>query len=244
MLSTISHIKHPDLVAYRGLSRDYPMNTLAAIRAAANAGINQLMVDVQACSTGELVLCHELTVDINGVAQYIQYSDLTTLSDYDVGGGQRFMTLDDLFNYIDDDVNVVLRVIGRHSLHPILSFFKERKFFRKGTIWIVSGDQFLLHSLSVRLPEVKCVAILGGVPLQDLSDLPRNGIRAVMLPPQEISTELSREVRKLGLDLWAWEVDTFGLYKSCLQRSVSKIVSYHPAFLSECEQKMLSVLAD
>jgi len=45
--------------AHRGLHRDAPENSLAAIEAAAHAGFDGVEVDARRCLTGELVLVHD-----------------------------------------------------------------------------------------------------------------------------------------------------------------------------------------
>lgn len=49
--------------AHRGGAREGPSNTLAAMRAAMAAGATALEIDVHATSDGEVVVCHDPTVD-------------------------------------------------------------------------------------------------------------------------------------------------------------------------------------
>jgi glycerophosphoryl diester phosphodiesterase len=53
----------PIVVAHRGLHQAYPENSLAAFRAACDAGIKWCECDVQLSSDGELVVIHDETLD-------------------------------------------------------------------------------------------------------------------------------------------------------------------------------------
>ncbi len=50
-------------IAHRGFAGANPENTIPAIRAAVAAGADAVEVDVRRCASGELVACHDPTVD-------------------------------------------------------------------------------------------------------------------------------------------------------------------------------------
>lgn len=51
------------VAAHRGSSADLPENTMAAFRAAVEAGVDQIETDIRMSKDGELVLIHDATVD-------------------------------------------------------------------------------------------------------------------------------------------------------------------------------------
>ncbi len=53
----------PLLIAHRGLSARFPENTMAAFRAAADAGAEMLELDVGLSSDGQVVVLHDATLD-------------------------------------------------------------------------------------------------------------------------------------------------------------------------------------
>lgn len=50
-------------IAHRGFAEIYPENTLAAVRGATRSGADAVEIDVRRCGSGELVVCHDETVD-------------------------------------------------------------------------------------------------------------------------------------------------------------------------------------
>ena len=92
------------VAAHRGWSAKYPENTLEAMQAALDLGVDQLETDVRITKDGELVLMHDATVDrtTNGTGAISQWlsTDIDTL---DAGSwfaprfaGQRVLRLTDL----------------------------------------------------------------------------------------------------------------------------------------------------
>lgn len=229
----------PSLIAYMGLTKHHPKNTLGALRAAAQIGVKHIMIDVQACFTGELVLCDTLTVLTDNGPMFIQTMSLSELSMLDMGGGQRILTLEDVFIFMRDDIAITIRVIGRHSLPAVINFFSNPYPKRSAPLWLAGSDQLLLHSLSNRLPSFNIVAVLAGIPLVEMGVLKQHGIRAVVLPPEEINGAIVHSLKLENMQLWACDVDNFALYQRCVSFGVKNIISDHPVFIDEYEAKLL-----
>ena len=61
------------VAAHRGWCSKYPENTMEAIKAAVEVGVDQIETDVRVTKDGELVLFHDPTVDrtTNGTGKVI-----------------------------------------------------------------------------------------------------------------------------------------------------------------------------
>ncbi|HEX5515947.1 MAG TPA: glycerophosphodiester phosphodiesterase family protein [Gammaproteobacteria bacterium] len=55
--------QHPRIIAHRGYTERYPENTLAALKAAIDAGADAVELDVQLCRDGTPVVFHDATLD-------------------------------------------------------------------------------------------------------------------------------------------------------------------------------------
>ena len=224
---------HPDVIAYQVSHPDFSVNTIASLRALINQGIRHFMFDVQACKDGQLVLIHQLTFPSAKGEAFVQYASLKEISEVDFGAGQRVLTLSDALEFIPEDSEVALRIVGRHSLYPLINFLNENSHVIPKRLWFVSGDQLMLHTLSNKFKRAKCASLMSGLPLHDLNVLIPHGIHAVVVSPQEINAHLVHELNGLGLDLWVQDVSACGLYKRCLDWSAKKVLSHQPALLSE-----------
>lgn len=73
--------------AHRGLSTDYPENTLVAMAAARRAGYDSVEIDPRITSDGVVVLCHDTTIDRtsngSGTISAMTYAQV---AQYDFGG--------------------------------------------------------------------------------------------------------------------------------------------------------------
>jgi len=88
MKSRYLELPRPRLFGHRGASAHYPENTLPAFRAAAEAGVSYLELDVWATADGEVVVHHDETVQrLCGVDHRISELTLAELKGLDAGFG-------------------------------------------------------------------------------------------------------------------------------------------------------------
>jgi glycerophosphoryl diester phosphodiesterase len=117
--------------AHRGLSAEYPENTLAALRAAVAAGFRCLEIDLRCTSDGEIVLLHDAgidrTTDGNGRVADMKYDELRG---YETGEGPvprlddvltALATYDGFWNIEVKDHGATLAVLGLCVHHGIAS---------------------------------------------------------------------------------------------------------------------------
>jgi len=64
------------VAAHRGWSSGYPENTMAAMKAALEIGVDQLETDIRVTKDGELVLIHDASVDrtTNGTGDFSDFT--------------------------------------------------------------------------------------------------------------------------------------------------------------------------
>ncbi|MBA2780037.1 glycerophosphodiester phosphodiesterase family protein [Billgrantia kenyensis] len=126
MSSSHPDIALPRLIAHRGLAAHAPENTLAAVRAAHEAGCRWVELDVQLLGDGTPVIWHDATLsrcsDGNGRLAAL---DLAAARRLDVGSwfgdafrGERMATLNEMLELLLErnmGVNMELKVTGKRS---------------------------------------------------------------------------------------------------------------------------------
>ena len=74
------------LIAHRGYSNLFKDNSKEALFTATQVGFDMIELDVNICKTGELVICHDLTIDGKAVSEYELYDlgeeGIITLHEY------------------------------------------------------------------------------------------------------------------------------------------------------------------
>src|SRR5688572_2867575 len=139
------------IIAHRGASAYAPENTASAFQLAAKMGIQEIELDTQLTSDGEVALCHDTTLERYGhgsaVVEEMPWSELATL---DMGSwfspfffkGERMITLEHLFEQFGDRFiyhvelkgkaaglpEATHRCIERHNLaqHCFITSFSEK----------------------------------------------------------------------------------------------------------------------
>jgi glycerophosphoryl diester phosphodiesterase len=92
----------PYVFGHRGVRGAAPENTMTAFQLAAESGADGVELDVRLCRTGELVVCHDPTLerftggrDVRSVADL----DLAALARVDVGGGSSVPSLVEVLEF-------------------------------------------------------------------------------------------------------------------------------------------------
>lgn len=120
-------VKRPfRVIAHRGASGYAPENTWAAFELAVEMGIKDLELDVQLSLDGEVVICHDLTLERYGHTASIEAMNWLQLSQLDMGSwyspylfsDERLLRLQDLFKAYDSAITYHIELKGNAGLLP------------------------------------------------------------------------------------------------------------------------------
>ncbi|KGO78897.1 glycerophosphodiester phosphodiesterase [Flavobacterium beibuense F44-8] len=131
-------------IGHRGAKAHLPENTLASFQYALDMGVNGLELDVHVCSTGELVVIHDFTVDrtTNGSGE-VHKMTLAELKALTVEGQYTISTLEEVLDLAGKKCFLNIELKGRHTAVPV-SELMERYIAEKGFTYndfIVSSFQ-------------------------------------------------------------------------------------------------------
>ncbi|QIO22734.1 glycerophosphodiester phosphodiesterase [Haloarcula sp. JP-L23] len=118
----------PTVVAHRGFAGQNPENTVAAVRAAAESGVDAVEIDVQPTADGEVVVFHDRRLDGRGESRGItdgegvvwkQSTDVVTTARV-LGTEERVPLLETALAAVPDHVtvNVELKNPGSDAVRP------------------------------------------------------------------------------------------------------------------------------
>lgn len=131
-------------IGHRGAKAHLPENTLASFQYALDMGVNGLELDVHVCSTGELVVIHDFTVDRtttgSGEVHKMTLAELKALT---VEGEHTIPTLEEVLDLAGKKCFLNIELKGRHTAVPV-SELMERYIAEKGFTYndfIVSSFQ-------------------------------------------------------------------------------------------------------
>ncbi|WP_330442177.1 glycerophosphodiester phosphodiesterase [Flavobacterium sp. C4GT6] len=131
-------------IGHRGAKALLPENTLASFQYALDMGVNGLELDVHVCSTGELVVIHDFTVDrtTNGSGE-VHKMTLAELKALTVEGEYKIPTMEEVLDLVGKKCFLNIELKGRHTAVPV-SELMEKYIAEKGFTYndfIVSSFQ-------------------------------------------------------------------------------------------------------
>lgn len=211
--------------AHRGLSSEHAENTVAAFRAAVDAGFRCLELDVRRTADGEVVVLHdagiERTTNGNGRVADMGYDELRT---YDTGEGP-VPRLDDLFTALSDytglwNVEVkhhgateeTLDIIDHHDLHD--------------RVLLSSMHPKALQRALERTPDLpRGLIVLGRLEVDDLDEASRLGCAWINPDHDGLTDKVLGEVQGQGYKVGCWTVNDPDRARHLVEMGVECIIT-------------------
>jgi glycerophosphoryl diester phosphodiesterase len=221
--------------AHRGASKVAPENSMAAVRAAIEAGADYAEIDVQRTADGVVVMWHDADfARMAGVTTRIEESTWDEIKDVDIGSrfsprfaGERPARLSDVLDLAH----------GRIGLQIELKFYGEDRRLAGDVARMVGEkgmeDRVLLSSLvvpSLRLakeanPRIRTAAIVTVA----VGDLSRLDVDALSLGGRVATPSVVRAAQRRGKKVLVWTVDDEASMSDWIDRGVDGIVTNEPA---------------
>ncbi len=120
-------VKRPfRIIAHRGASAYAPENTWAAFKLAVDMGVKDIELDVQLSIDGEVVICHDLSLERYGHPGYVEAMSWAELSQLDMGSwfspylfhGEKILRLQDLFKECGSEITYHVELKGKSGQLP------------------------------------------------------------------------------------------------------------------------------
>jgi glycerophosphoryl diester phosphodiesterase len=227
-------------IAHRGASGILPENTVAAFRAAIDAGAAMCELDVQTTRDGAVVVIHDDTVDrttdgTGAVAEMtlaeLQRLDAGALFAGRTGAGEKIPTLDEVYAATAGhcDLNIELKESGCEA--EVLAIM--RRWNALGTSMISSFEWNALEMARKLEPAVR-MGVLGEKDLPAMLDKAAQlGAFAINPRFDLVTPELCATAHERGLQVLVWTVDVPELMQLLIGYGVDGIMTNDPEKLCE-----------
>lgn len=231
----------PLLIGRRGLSDEFPENTVVAFEGAVEAGCEAVELDVRSTRDGELICAHDedlwrcVNFDANPEVKGLRISDMTLKEarGIDVGGwkGPRFVGLPipTLEEALDAILPRGIPVIERKSGAPgrLLEVIERKKAIDR--VVVCDFDWDVLADLCNRAPGLVVGANgTGPFDARDLRRLSAKGIPIVNWDYYGLTREDAAAILEAGMLLWAWTINHEFEFQDCRRMGAAGIISDHP----------------
>lgn len=234
-------MKLPALIAHRGYSARAPENTLAAIRAAAEAGIRWVELDVQCLADGTPVIWHDAHMArcSNGRAQLANLT-FAQARGYDVGSwfspefsSERIVTLDEALDEaerLNMGINLELKVcLARDPVRLVNQVVPKLKGRLKDKLLVASYSQEALYHARKLDQELSLSIIYDEkVPRTWTWDVERVNAVSVHANWEHINTEQMKEIKAAGLTMICYTINDPKAFAPWWKRGVDSVISDDP----------------
>ncbi|MGO9607230.1 MAG: glycerophosphodiester phosphodiesterase [Candidatus Binataceae bacterium] len=227
-------------IAHRGASGRFPENTLAAFRAAIDAGAMMCELDVQATRDNAVVVIHDKTVDrttdgVGAVAKMtlaeIRNLDAGARFKDGIGRGERVPTLDEVFAATAGKcgLNIELKAIGVEREVAALI----RKWNAAETAMVSSFDWRALETMRALDGAIR-IGVLGEKDIPKMFEVAaRLGAYAIN-PRFDLATrDFCETAHGHGLKVLVWTVDAPGTMRMLIDNGVDGIMTNYPERMRE-----------
>ncbi|MDX2377400.1 hypothetical protein M4I32_11375 [Microbacterium sp. LRZ72] len=232
------------VAAHRGDSESAPENTLPAVAAAVEAGVEYVEVDAALTADGHVVLMHDATVDrtTNGTGRLNEMT-LAEVGELDAGGwfsadfaGTPVPTLEQLLDLVAaSDTRVLAELKGEWDAAGARAFtdtVEERGLERR--VAAASFDARTLALIEAESTVLSRLAILSALP-DDVADTARAlGVRGIIVSGREILARPGAvdELNAHGIRVIVYTFNDDSSWQGAIDAGVEGIVTDTPAELS------------
>lgn len=226
-------------IAHRGDSGNFPENTIAAFRAAAEAGADMCELDVQATRDGVVVVMHDETVDRTTDGRgTVAALTLAGIKRLDAGSwrgasfaGERVPTLEEVFAAVRGRLGLNIEIKEGAVEREVCDSIRNNGAL--ATSIVSSFEWGALRNIQKIDPQVR-IALLAE---KDPGGLLEEGsaMRAYAVNPRfdMVTAELCREAHARGMAVLVWTVDVPEAMQILISHGVDGIMTNYPARLRE-----------
>ena len=244
----LGSIRYPLVIAHRGYRAKYPENTLSAFRAALEAGVQMIELDVMLTRDRKVLVIHDPILDrtTNGHGQVHDFT-LEHLKDLDAGSwfhpafaGERLPTLEEVLELVKDTalLNIEIKASAYEAHHPpdsierqVVSLVRQRDLHR--SVLVSSFDWRLIENVS---------NIAGSPAVALLSRQPANGdrescirLKAFSWHPncQKLQPIHVKEMHEAGIRVFPYNVESREDLKQMVEMKVDGVIISDPLLPEE-----------
>lgn len=219
------------IFAHRGASGVEPENTLRAIKAALDANVDGIEIDLHEVD-GKLIVIHDrwLHRTTSGTGQIFQHN-YEHLRSLDAGNGETIPTLDEVFTLVAGKCKINLELKGVYNINLLFSYIDNAVATTdlvNEDVLLSSFNHRLLNSIHQQKPEFSIGALTACYPLDYAKFAERLNAYSVHLDVNFISKHFVSDAHQRGLKVFVYTVDELEDIKAMKALGVDGIFSNFP----------------
>lgn len=225
------------IIGHRGSAGTTPENTLASFSTAIQAGVNAIELDVQVCSTGELVVIHDSRVDrtTDGEGLISQLS-LTTLRKLNAGNGEKIPLLQEVLDLVNNkvEIHIELKAIGTaKKTAQLIEEYVEKKQYTYQSFLISSFNHQELMEFRTHNTECRIAALIAHTPVNYAAPFKNLGLWSLNVDFDNSSAEFVRSAHQHGYRFLVYTVNNLVDLNLLREMGVDGVFTDQPALFCQ-----------
>ncbi len=230
---SIEYLHVTEVTAHRGASRDYPENTMAAFRAAAELGADWIELDVQQTADGQLIVMHDTSLSrTTGVQKNVWDATWEEISRLDAGSwfspdfaGEGVPLLSQVLEFAVEQgirLNIELKPTGHETdfERQVVELVREYGYAEECVI--TSQVYSVLERAKEYDPEIHTVYVMS-VAYGDLLRL--EAADAFSVQAASLTAGMVSRLHDQGREVYAWTVNTRYSMDKMLRLNVDNLIT-------------------
>jgi glycerophosphoryl diester phosphodiesterase len=215
------------IMGHRGSPADEPENTLRSFRRALAVGVAAVELDVQLTKDGRLAVIHDESLDrtTNGRGPVRDFT-LAELKRLDAGRGEPVPSLEEVFDLVQGQANLVVELKKPEAAGALLDFFQKRRAFECATI--ISFWHPAVKALKQAEPRLNTGVLMVGCPADPVGLARAADAGALILQYAYVTPELVTAAHQQDIKVIVWNIDDTKTLKPYLAMNLDAICTNRP----------------
>lgn len=236
------NLPYPAVIAHRGASLYAPENTLTAFQKAVEQGADAIELDAKLCSTGEVVVIHDQTVDRTTQGEgRVNHIPLAKLKELDAGSffdvtfqGEKIPTLDEVFETVGKKIKINVELTSYASPFddlPLKIGALVKRHNLIGQVFFSSFMPWILARVRRIIPEVPiCLLTLKGMSRGWPARIVSRMIHASALQPEftDVDLQFVEQAHQRSMFVNTWVVNNAEDMRRLIRDGVDGLISDDP----------------
>lgn len=224
------------VIGHRGAAGCAPENTLSSFAHAIECNVDMIEFDVLKCSSGELVVFHDVKVDrLTDGYGYVASKTLAELKKLSVLGCEQIPTLIEVVDFVDHRVKLYIELKSADIADDILEFIEycvKQKQWRYDDFLIASFDHVQLHTIKAANSLISVAALMCGIPLKLGSCAEDINAQVMVLDVEFINQCFVDDIHSRGMLVYVYTVNDRDDVARLLSYGVDGIITDYPHYIS------------
>jgi len=217
------------IMGHRGAAALAPENTLLSMATAMEIGVDAVEIDVHLSKDNEIVVIHDATVDrtTNGTGA-VNRLLLEEIKKLDAGQGEAIPTLQEVVDFIQGKVKLVIELKGAGTEAPVVELIKSNGLWEN--VYVISFWHRLVRTVKEMDSRIKTGVLFVGCPV-DTSFAAAVSADALVMKYTFVDKRFVDTAHKEGFRVFIWNIDDPHLVRPYAAMGVDGMGSNDPRVL-------------